>query len=90
MNIKGINNLTSINYYKNITSTKTNKENLVGNIDRIEISNESRNLLENRNTNYYDNKEKINNIKNQVSNGTYTYDAKLIAKSMINSMRGIE
>ena len=90
MDIRGINNLSNVNYYKKIASTKVNKEKIEGNVDRIEISKESKTLLENENLSNYDNKEKIINIKKQLSNGSYTYDAKLIAKSMINSMKGKE
>ena len=90
MDIRGINNLSNVNYYKKIASTKVNTEKIEGNVDRIEISKESKTLLENENLSNYDNKEKIINIKKQLSNGSYTYDAKLIAKSMINSMKGKE
>lgn len=90
MDIRGINNLSNVNYYKKIASTKVNKEKNQSNVDRIEISKESKTLLENENLSNYDNKEKIINIKKQLSNGSYTYDAKLIAKSMINSMKGKE
>ena len=90
MKINGINNLNYINYYKKVASTKPNKEIKENNIDRIEISKESKSLLEGKNENYFDNKEKIENIKKQLLNGSYTYDSKLIAESMINSMKGKE
>lgn len=90
MDIRGINNLSNVNYYKKIASTKVNNEKIQSNVDRIEISKESKTLLENEKLSNYDNKEKIINIKKQLSNGSYTYDAKLIAKSMIDSMKGKE
>lgn len=93
MNINGINNFNSINYYKKVSSNKVNsydKEKVKNNMDRIEISKESKNLLENKINSEAYNEKKVNSIKNQVLNGTYTYDSKLIAKSIFNSMKGLE
>lgn len=90
MNIKGINNLSGINYYNKISSTKVNKAEKEKSVDRIEISERSKALLEYTIDNNYDSKGKINNIKNEISNGTYSYDAKLIAKSILDAMRGKE
>lgn len=93
MKINGINNFNSINYYKKVSSNKVNnydKETNKNNMDRIEISKESKNLLENKINSEAYNEKKVNSIKNQVLNGTYTYDSKLIAKSIFNSMKGLE
>ena len=38
----------------------------------------------------FDNRKKVLEVKNSIYNGTYTYDANLIAKSMLDAMRGKE
>ena len=85
MNINGINSNNVINFYsKNKNRVSQTKE--VNNVsDRIEISKLGKSL-----TNYtlegvnVDNSKKIEELKNQINNGTYNVDAKLTARSIHN------
>lgn len=87
MNINGINSNNVINLYsknKNRVS-QTKKVNNVS--DRIEISKLGKSL-----TNYtlegvnVDNSKKIQELKNQINNGTYNVDAKLTARSILDTI----
>lgn len=90
MNIKGINYTSGINYYNKISSNKVNKVEKEKAYDRIEISDASKALKDYSIENDYDNKKRVMEVKNQIANGTYSYDAKLIAKSMLDAMRDKE
>lgn len=88
MNINGINSNNVINLYsknKNRLS-QTKKVNNVS--DRIEISKLGKSL-----TNYtlegvnVDNLKKIQELKNQINNGTYNVDAKLTARSILDTIK---
>lgn len=88
MNINGINSNNVINLYsknKNRVS-QTKKVNNVS--DRIEISKLGKSL-----TNYtlegvnVDNFKKIQELKNQINNGTYNVDAKLTARSILDTIK---
>ena len=88
MNINGINSNNVINLYsknKNRVS-QTKKVNNVS--DRIEISKLGKSL-----TNYtlegvnVDNSKKIEELKNQINNGTYNVDAKLTARSILDTIK---
>ncbi|MBS5926275.1 MAG: flagellar biosynthesis anti-sigma factor FlgM [Clostridium sp.] len=88
MNINGINSNNVINLYsknKNRVS-QTKKVNNVS--DRIEISKLGKSL-----TNYtlegvnVDNSKKIQELKNQINNGTYNVDAKLTARSILDTIK---
>lgn len=91
MNIKGIGSVSNINYYSKISLNKTEKVENIKSSDRIEIS-EAGKTLKNYGVEIssYDNTNKIIEIKNKLSNGTYNIDAKLTAKSMLDQMKGIE
>ena len=88
MNINGINSNNVINFYsKNKNRVSQTKE--VNNVsDRIEISKLGKSL-----TNYtlegvnVDNSKKIEELKNQINNGTYNVDAKLTARSMLDTIK---
>ena len=88
MNINGINSNNVINFYsKNKNRVSQTKE--VNNVsDRIEIS-----KLGKRLTNYtlegvnVDNSKKIEELKNQINNGTYNVDAKLTARSILDTIK---
>ena len=88
MNINGINSNNVINLYsKNRNRVSQTKE--VNNVsDRIEIS-----KLGKRLTNYtlegvnVDNSKKIEELKNQINNGTYNVDAKLTARSILDTIK---
>ena len=88
MNINGINSNNVINFYsKNKNRVSQTKE--VNNVsDRIEISKLGKSL-----TNYtlegvnVDNSKKIQELKNQINNGTYNVDAKLTARSILDTIK---
>ena len=90
MNIKGINYTNGINYYNKVTSNKVNKMEKEKTYDRIEISEASKALKDYSIENNYDNKKRVMEVKNEISNGTYSYDARLIARSMLEAMKGKE
>lgn len=88
MNINGINSNNIINFYSKNKSrvSETKKVNNVS--DRIEISKLGKSL-----TNYtlegvnVDNSKKIEELKNQINNGTYNVDAKLTARSILDTIK---
>ena len=88
MNINGINSNNVINFYsKNKNRVSQTKE--VNNVSgRIEISKLGKSL-----TNYtlegvnVDNSKKIEELKNQINNGTYNVDAKLTARSILDTIK---
>ncbi|EEH98388.1 MULTISPECIES: flagellar biosynthesis anti-sigma factor FlgM [Clostridium] len=91
MNIKGIGYTNGINYYNKVTSNKIERLEKKENYDRIELSEAAKILkdysIDNKD---FDNRKKVLEVKNSIYNGTYTYDTNLIAKSMLDAMRGKE
>lgn len=91
MNIKGIGYTNGINYYNKVTSNKIERLKKKENYDRIELSEAAKILkdysIDNKD---FDNRKKVLEVKNSIYNGTYTYDTNLIAKSMLDAMRGKE
>lgn len=91
MNIKGIGYTNGINYYNKVTSNKIERLEKKETYDRIELSEAAKILndysIDSKN---FDNRKKVLEVKNSIYNGTYTYDAKLIAKGMLDAMRGKE
>ena len=88
MNIKGINYSNGIAYYKNKTINNVNKVKTERTYDRIELSDASKALRDYGIDRNFDNKKRVAEVKNEISNGTYSYDARLIAKGILDSMRG--
>ncbi|GAB6167721.1 hypothetical protein JCM1393_01810 [Clostridium carnis] len=89
MNIKGIGYVRSAEYYNKMSSNKVNKVDKKIQVDRIELSKEAKALKDySIDKNIYDNKAKVEEIRNKISTGTYSYNSKLIAKGMVDSMRG--
>ncbi|MDU5110482.1 MAG: flagellar biosynthesis anti-sigma factor FlgM [Clostridium sp.] len=88
MNIKGINYSNGIDYYKNKTINNVNKVKTERTYDRIELSDASKALRDYGIDRNFDNKKRVAEVKNEISNGTYSYDARLIAKGILDSMRG--
>ncbi|MBE6055222.1 MAG: flagellar biosynthesis anti-sigma factor FlgM [Clostridium sartagoforme] len=88
MNIKGINYINGINYYNKVTSSKVNKIDKEKTYDRIEISEASKALKDYSIDNSYDNKKRVIAVKNEISNGTYSYDSRIIARAMLEAMKG--
>ena len=91
MNIKGIGYTNGINYYNKVTSNKIERLEKKENYDRIELSEAAKILkdysIDNKD---FDNRQLVLEVKNSIYNGTYTYDTNLIAKSMLDAMRGKE
>lgn len=89
MNIKGISTHNIINSYNNNKVNNVKKDEMVKQSDRIEISKLGKSL-----TSYsfdgvnIDNSKKIAELRSKVESGTYNVDAKLTAKSMLDSMKG--
>lgn len=90
MNIKGINYSSGIDYYKNKTINNTNKIKTETTYDRIELSDASKALRDYGIDRNFNNRKRVAEVKNQISNGTYSYDARLIAKGILDSMRGTD
>jgi negative regulator of flagellin synthesis FlgM len=91
MNIKGIGYTNGINYYNKVTSNKIERLEKKENYDRIELSEAAKILKDYSIGNKdFDNRKKVLEVKNSIYNGTYTYDTNLIAKSMLDAMRGKE
>lgn len=74
------------NYSKNNTSAleKTAKK---SSTDTIEISNFAKSISNYATTLDLNNSKKINDIKSRIENSTYNIDARLTAKSILNSIK---
>jgi negative regulator of flagellin synthesis FlgM len=87
MKIDGVKNNMVNTYKKNATKTEAKVATVKK--DTIELSTAGKSLsalsLDSKGVN---SKEKIDAIKNQVDKGTYKVDSKLIAKRMIDVMKG--
>ena len=87
MSIDRINRQSFINAYnsnsnkcvKNVTKAKT--------FDTIEISSLGKSLKDYSSDNNIDNAKKIAEIKNKVDSGTYSIDARITARSILNAMK---
>lgn len=89
MKIQGIGTNNDIyTRYTKVNKTASTKSKIVKNEDTIEISELGKELssfsIEDNNV---DREAKIQELKEKIQNGTYEVDAKLTAKSMIDSMR---
>ena len=88
MNINGINSNNVINLYSKNRNRVSQTKELKSVSDRIEISKLGKSL-----TNYtlegvnVDNSKKIQELKNQINNGTYNVDAKLTARSILDTIK---
>lgn len=88
MNIDKINEMSKLTkvYSSNKINSKQNVKEVKS--DKIEISNAARALNELGNSEWdIDRNKKVGSIRNQIQNGTYNSNAKLIAKSMIKAMK---
>lgn len=87
MSINRINRQSFINAYnsnsnkcvKNVTKAKT--------FDTIEISSLGKSLKDYSSDNNIDNAKKIAEIKNKVDSGTYSIDARVTARSILNAIK---
>ena len=88
MNINGINTNNVINRYSKNRNRVSQTKEVKSVSDRIEISKLGKSL-----TNYtlegvnVDNSKKIQELKNQINNGTYNVDAKLTARSILDTIK---
>lgn len=88
MNINGINSNNVINLYSKNRNIVSQTKEVKSVSDRIEISKLGKSL-----TNYtlegvnVDNSKKIQELKNQINNGTYNVDAKLTARSILDTIK---
>ena len=88
MNINGINSNNVINLYSKNRNRVSQTKEVKSVSDRIEISKLGKSL-----TNYtlegvnVDNSKKIQELKNQINNGTYNVDAKLTARSILDTIK---
>ena len=88
MNINGINSNNVINFYSKNKNRVSQTKEVNNGSDRIEISKLGKSL-----TNYtlegvnVDNSKKIEELKNQINNGTYNVDAKLTARSILDTIK---
>lgn len=88
MNINGINSNNVINLYSKNRNRVSQTKEVKSVSDRIEISKLGKSL-----TNYtlegvnMDNSKKIQELKNQINNGTYNVDAKLTARSILDTIK---
>lgn len=88
MNIKGINYTNGINYYNKVTSNKADRTEKGKVYDRIELSEASKALKDYSIDGNYNNTKRVMEVKNEISNGTYSYDARLIARGLLEEMKG--
>ena len=88
MNINGINSNNVINLYSKNRNRVSQTKEVKSVSDRIEISKLGKSL-----TNYtlegvnVDNSKKIQELKNQINNGTYNVDAELTARSILDTIK---
>ena len=87
MNVKGVSQ-TNINTYYNVNRKKVEGKQTESIKDKLEISNEAKTLQSYGVEDFNDNSKRIEEIKNQLNNGTYKPSAKAISKAMYDVMKG--
>lgn len=87
MSIERINRQSYINAYNSTSNKSVEKVKKAKDVDRIEISELGKSLIDYSLDKNIDNTKKIAEIKNKVDNGTYNVDARLTAKSLLNAMK---
>lgn len=89
MNIKGIGYTSGINQYNRVSSNKISKLEKREVSDRIELSQEAK-ILKNYaiDESAFNNSQKVLEIKNKLQNGTYDINGRLLAQSLLDTMRG--
>lgn len=89
MNIKGIGYASGINQYNRVSSNKISKLEKREVSDRIELSQEAK-ILKNYaiDESAFNNSQKVLEIKNKLQNGTYDINGRLLAQSLLDTMRG--
>lgn len=88
MSIDRINRTTYINAYNSNSNKPVDKVNKTKDVDRIEISELGKSLKNYSPSSDISNIKKVMEIKSKVESGTYSVDARLTAKSLLNAMKG--
>lgn len=87
MSIERINRQPYINAYNSNSSKTVEKVNKAKETDRIEISELGKSLKEYSLTSDIGNVKKVADIKAKLESGTYSVDARLTAKSLLNTIK---
>ena len=87
MSIERINSQPYINAYKSNSNKPIDKVSKSKEVDRIEISELGKSLKDYSLSNDTGNAKKVADIKNKVDSGTYSVDARVTAKSLLNAMK---
>ena len=87
MSINSINKPTYINAYNSNCSKPVEKSNKSKEVDRIEISELGKSLTDYSLTSDLGSVKKVADIKAKLESGTYNVDARLTAKSLLNSIK---
>ncbi len=87
MSIDRVSRSTYINAYNSNSSKAVEKTKKTNDVDRIEISELGKSLKGYSLDNNIQNAKKIADIKNKIDSGTYSVDARLTAKSMLDAMK---
>jgi negative regulator of flagellin synthesis FlgM len=87
MSIERINRSTYVNAYNSNTNKSVDKVNKTKDVDRIEISELGKSLKNYSLDSNIGNAKKVADIKSKIDSGTYNVDARLTAKSLLNSMK---
>lgn len=87
MSIDRINRVAYINAYNTNSNKTADKVNKNKNIDTIEISDLGKSLKDYSLSNKVTDAKKVAEIKSKVDSGTYNVDARLTARSLLNSMK---
>lgn len=87
MSIDRISRSTYINAYNSNSNNAIEKTKKNNNVDRIEISELGKSLKSYSIDSNVGNVEKVADIKNKIDSGTYSVDARLTAKSLLNAMK---
>lgn len=87
MSIDRISRQTYISAYNSNSNKPVDKVNKTKEVDRIEISELGKSLKDYSLSNDMGNAQKVADIKNKIDSGAYNIDARLTAKSLLNSMK---
>ena len=88
MSINKIDSQSFINSYRINSKTNVQKNVKAEEKDRIEISSLGQSLKDYSNTSFIDNSKKIEQLRMEISKGTYNVNAELTARSILNYMKG--
>ncbi len=88
MSIDRINRQSFINAYNTSSNKSVKNVNKTKTFDTIEISSLGKSLKDYSMDGRIDNARKVAQIKSQIDSGTYSVDARLTARSILNAMKG--